>query len=174
GKAHDLEHQRFADHFYSSEVLGLPNDDLADSDGAGFPNRLAQQRVRLLTTLRGNQVVRCLEVARIDLVLLHEIEYVDGLRLLEGSRLEIFVGEHDEFAFLVFVALHYLVPGNGLTVGGANALILHRRQICFVQQPETDMIRAHRRLQLYRNVDEAKGQRALPDCGHQRTPHDAS
>ena len=78
-------------------MLGLANYYFADSNGAGLANRFAEKCVRLLTTLRGNEVVRGLEVAGIDLFFLYKVENIDRLRLLDRGRLEIFISDDDEF-----------------------------------------------------------------------------
>jgi len=107
----------------------VPDDDLADADDAGLPHRFAKQRVGFVATFRGNQIVRRLEEARVDLVLAHEVDDVDGLRRVERGLLEVVIGEHDELAFLVLVALHDLAPRYGLAVGGADPLVFDRRHV---------------------------------------------
>ena len=150
-------------------MLGLADDDFANADGSGRAYGFAQQRVRFLAAFRRHEVVGRLEVARIDFVLLHEVQNVDRFGLFERSGLEVLVGEDDEFTFLVLVAFDDLVPGNCFPIGTADALVLDGREIFLVQQSEADMICAHRGLQLHRDVDEAECQRALPDCGHSCT-----
>src|SRR6476659_4198118 len=124
-------------------MLGLPDDDLADADRAGLANRFAQKRIWLVAALARDEIVRSFEVARVDLFFLDEIENVDRLGLLECGGLEVFVGEHDELSLLVLVAFDHLVPWNGLTFRLANALVLHRREIFLMEQPEADMVGAH-------------------------------
>src|SRR3982750_3525934 len=151
-------------------MLALTNDDFSDTDRARLANCLTQQRVRFFAAFAGHEIVRRLKVARIDLLLLHKVENVDGLRLLDGSRLEILVGHHDESSFLVLVAFDDLIPGYGLAIGDADALVLDGREILLMQEAEADMIRANRSLQLDGDIHEADRQRAFPDCGHPDLP----
>ena len=153
-----LEHERIADDFHSCKMLGLADNDLAYANRTDLANCFTKQRVRLLAALLWKEVVRGLEVTGIDLVLLHKIENVYRLRLLQCSSLEVLVGDDDEFSLLVLVALHDLVPRDGFSVSLTHALILDRREIVFVQQPEADMIGTHSSSELDGDVDEAECQ----------------
>src|SRR5687768_2478054 len=166
GEAHDLEHDGIADHFDTGEVLSLAHDDLADADRPRLADGFAQQRVRLLAALGGEEEVRGLEEARIDLVFLHEVDDVDDLRRLEGGRLEVLVGHHDELALGVLVSLDDLAPGNRLSVGGADALVLDRREVFFVEHPEAEVVRSDSAAKLDRNAHESEGDRTFPDSRH--------
>ena len=88
------------DDFDGGQMLRLAQDELGDADAARLANRLAQQRVGPLAALRRHQVVRRLEKPIVDLVGLDEVDDVDGARLLERRRLEVFLGEDDEVALL--------------------------------------------------------------------------
>ena len=165
GEAHDLEHQRVAHDPDAGQVLRLAHGHLADADDARVAHGLAQQRVRLLAPLGGQQVVGRLEEARIDLALLHEIADVDRLRRLERRGLEVLVGDHDVLPLLVLVALDDLLPRHRIPVA-RHALVLHGGQVRLVQHLEADAIRADGGLQLDGDVHEAEGQRAFPDRGH--------
>src|SRR5438105_4677078 len=99
--------------------------DLADADGAGAANRLTQQGVRLLATLHGEQIVRRLEVPRIDFVGADEIEDLDHLRRLERGGFEILVRHFDEAAFRILVTFDDVVPRDRLAILLANALVTY-------------------------------------------------
>ena len=101
------------DHFDRGQMLRVAQDELRDADATRFADRLAQQRVRALAALGRDQVVGRLEEPIVDLVGLHEVDDVDGARLLERRRLEVFLGEDDEAALRVLVALDEIFPRDG-------------------------------------------------------------
>src|SRR5690242_7397831 len=107
--------------------------DLADADGSGVANRLAQERVRLLAALLRQQIVWCLEVPRIDLVGGDEIEDLEHLRRVERGRFEVLVGHLDEASFSIFITLDDVVPGDGLAILLADALITYGGMIGAMQ-----------------------------------------
>ena len=82
-----------------------------------FPDvadRFADERIGAVGAFAGLQVVRRLEVALVHLVGIDEVEDVDRLRLLERGGLEVVLGEDDELALLVFVALDQIFPADRL------------------------------------------------------------
>jgi hypothetical protein len=112
--------------------------------------------IRFLRVFRRHQIVRRLEVAGIDLILLHEVDDVDRLRSFDRRGLEVFIRHDDELAFFVLVAFNDLVPWYRLAVCLADALVFHWREIFFVKQTEADVVSAHRSPQLDWDVDESE------------------
>ena len=78
-------------------------------------------RVRLLAALLNLEVIRLLEVARVDLRLVDEIHDVDGPCRLESYLAEVFIVEDDVMARLVLVAPHQLLVLDPLLVTLADA-----------------------------------------------------
>ena len=172
GEAHHRQHQRVADGFDRGQVLGVAEDDLRDPDLAGLADRFPDQRVGAVGPLARLQVVGRLEVALIDVLGIDEVEDVDGLGLLEGGRLEVVLGQDDELPLLVLVALDEILPADRLAFGLADALVVHRRLVFRVQQPESGTVIARRAVQLDRDVHQPERNRALPHrpC-HESIPH---
>ena len=113
-EAHDLEHERVVHRSHGDEVLLLAHRELADADHVRAGERLAQQRVGLLAALLRHQVVRRVEVARIDLVGLHEVDHLHRLARRRAHAREVLGGDDDVLALGVLVPLHDLVPGHDL------------------------------------------------------------
>jgi len=145
GEPHDVEHERIVDDFDPGEMLRRAQDDLPDADRFRLAQDVAQQRVRLVAPFLRHQIIRRLEVARIDLVLQHEVENVDGRRRFERGLLEVVFGHHDELPLLVLVPFDDVVPRERPRPLAAEALVLHGRQIFFIQQPKGDVVRPHGR-----------------------------
>src|ERR1700730_12308884 len=66
---------------------------------ADHPERLDRDRTI------GMEMIRALEIGRIDLVTRHELLQIDHLRAFDIERLQLLGGEGDEFAAGVFVSL---------------------------------------------------------------------
>ena len=64
----------------TGQVLSTADNDFADADDAGFAHRLSKKCIGLVAALRGKEVIRRLEEARIDLVLADEVQNVDRAR----------------------------------------------------------------------------------------------
>ena len=140
-------------------ILPMPTD-------AGASHGLAEQGVGALAALRWDEVVRRLEVAGIDLVLLHEIEDVDRARPFERGALEVLIGEHDILSLGVLVSFDDLAPGNRLAVFGAYTLVLDGREVFGMEHSERDAISSDGGAQLDGNADESEADRSFPDRRH--------
>ena len=116
GKAHHRQHQRIADDFERGKMLRVAEDDLGDADLSRVADRFADERVGTVRAFAGLQVVRRLEVALVHLVRIDEVQDVHRLRLLQCRGLEIVLGEDDELALLVFVALDQIFPADRLAL----------------------------------------------------------
>ena len=136
GVPHQRQHHGVANHFERGEVLRLAQHDGGDADAFGLPDGFAQERVGALAALGGNEVIGGLEEAIVDFVRLHEAADVDGPGLLERGRAEVFLGQDDEAALLVFVSLDQFFPRDGLALAGADTLELHRRLVVDVKHAE--------------------------------------
>src|SRR5262249_8939754 len=121
---------------------------------------------RALTASGRNQVVRCFEKAVVNFCGLDEVHDVDGPCLFERRRLEIVLGDDDEAAFLVLVALDEIFPGHGVPVTLAHPLEPHRRLVARVEHAEMRPVIAGGRVQLDRDVHEPERERALPESTH--------
>ena len=139
-----------------------------------FPDvadRFADERVGTVRAFAGLQVVRRLEVALVHLVWVDEVQDVHRLRLLQCRGLEIVLGEDDELALLVFVALDQIFPADRLAFGLADALVVHGRFVFGVQQAKLRPVIARRAVQLHRNVHQPERDRAFPHCTSHSIPH---
>ena len=150
-------------------MLRVAENELGDADPARLADRLAQQRVRALAGFRRHQVVRRLEEPVVDLLGLHEVEDVDRPRFLDRGRLKIVFGDDEEAALLVLEALDEILPRHRMAVADAHALEAHRRFVFRMQHAEVRPMIANRRVQLDRDVDEAEGERALPESASHLT-----
>ena len=99
-------------------------------------HRLAQERVRAVRSFRCLQVIRGFKIPLVDFLGVHEVQNVQRLRLLQGSGLEVVLGEHDELAAFVFVALDEVLPRHWFALRLAHAFVVHRRFVLRMEQPE--------------------------------------
>jgi hypothetical protein len=124
-------------------------------------------RVRVFTLLIRLQIVRLVEVDRIDLREVDELEDLDRLRRLGTDPREVLVGDHDVLALLVLVAAHDLVVGNLLVIERAAADVLDAPLVLLMEKVEAHVVRADRGLELDGDRDQAEVDRAVPECvGH--------
>ena len=166
-ESHHREHERVFDDLDGGEVLAVAEDDFRDPGAPCLPNRLAQERVAALGSLSRQQVVRRLEITLVDRVGIDEIENVDRLRLLQRRGPEVVLRQDDELSFFVLVALDQIFPGHRFALALAHALVVDRRFILRVEQPEARTVVAHGRMELDGDVDEAERDCAFPDrTGH--------
>jgi len=111
----------------------------------------------------GHQVVRRFEKARVDGILVDETRELDGLLGFELELVDLLGVDQDVFALLVFVALDDLLVLDGPDARSdflvADALA--RRLVDLVQCDAS--LRAGRRVELDRNVDERKPQMTGPE-----------
>ena len=92
----------------------------------------------------------------VDLIELNKINNVHTLRRFHVGAFEIFVFEHDEFSFFVFVTLDDLIPRHLLAVGLSDAFVINGTEIAGAQQPEFEFFTPRRRVQSDRDVDQAE------------------
>src|SRR5581483_10667708 len=122
-----------------------------------------QQHVALLAALERREVVRRLEVERLDLRGVDEGDDVHGLRGLDVGAAEVLVREHDVAVLLVLVALDHLLPGHFLAGLLVHALVADRREVALVEHAEGELLLFLGRIQPDRNVHQAEADRAFPE-----------
>src|SRR5262249_60102387 len=113
--------------FERRKMLGVAQHDGGDANQAGLPERFAQQRIGALAALGRYQVVGAFEKPIVDLFGLDETTDVYRPALFERRRLEIFLRQDNEAAFLVLEAFDELLPRHGLPFTLTDALEAHRR-----------------------------------------------
>src|SRR5438445_6335017 len=122
----------------------------------------------------GCEVVRPVEVHRVDLGRVDEARDLDRLRVVDlHDRVEIGVLDDDELALRHLPALHDLVALDLALVGRAPALLLDRGHALAVQLPEGNVRLPGRRLRGQRepdrDVDQAEADGSVPDRAHGET-----
>src|SRR5579862_6088724 len=110
------------------------------------------------------EIVRLVEVHRVDLVELDELQDIDRLRRFRIDLLEVVVGEKHVLALLVFVAFDYLVPRHGLVFDRADALVLDTPLVLGVKQVKGELVRSHCRKKLDGDRYEAEIDGSGPNC----------
>jgi hypothetical protein len=113
--------------------------------------------------LLGFEVVRRVEVHRVDLVELDELHDLHRLRGLGAHGFEVVVGDHHVVAFLVLVAAHEIGVLHLLVADAAVPLVEDAALIFFVQEVEAQVVAADGREQLHRDRDESEVDRAGPN-----------
>jgi len=151
-----------------AEVLLAPEHELADRGGAGLLHRAQQEDVgaALCLRVRRRQVVRPVEVDRVDLRQLDEPQDLDRVRALKRDRLEIRLLDHHELALRDLPALHKLLGLDVALVERAVALLLDRRPAFAVQGPERDVGALRRQGQSDGDADQAEADGSVPDRAH--------
>src|SRR5580692_1947758 len=114
------------------------------------------------------EIVRLVEVHRVDLVDFDELDDVHGLRGLGIHRRKIFVVQHHVLPLLVLVPLDDLVPRYGLSIDAADALVLYASFVFRVQHIEGKVVGLYGREEFDRNRNEAEIYRPRPDCMRHR------
>ena len=162
-EVHQLQHERFAVRFHGGDVLARADHDARDRDPARIDQRVAQQRVCVAAFLLGLEIVRRVEVHRVDLVELDELHDLHRLRGLRAHRLEVVVGHHDVVALLVLVPAHEIGVLHLLVAHAAVALVEDAALVFFVKKIEAQVVAANGREQLHGDRDESEVDRAGPN-----------
>src|SRR6266403_2366612 len=87
---------------------------------------------------------------------------------LDADLGKILLLEHDIMPALVLEPFHDLVRGNLFLVHFRHLLILDRAQVGGPELTKTELLFPGRRINSYRNVNEAKADTALPDRTHSK------
>ncbi|MNS66252.1 hypothetical protein D3C72_994600 [compost metagenome] len=148
-------------------LLGLDHH-LGDADLAGLGQRVAQQGVNLLAFVDGRHVVRAFKVDKRDVVGIHKLLYLYGLRGAGVGVGNLFRGNDHVLAVFVFHAFDDVVFVDFLARALVDALVSHRVHRPLVQPVEVHPGVRGGRMQADRYMDEAKRNRPLPDgsCCH--------
>src|SRR5262249_31323154 len=118
--------------------------------------------VRLVAALVGTEVLRRLEVDRIDRFERHELVDVDARAGRGLERAQLLVGEADVLALLDLVAADELAPLDDPLVARAPDLLLDARAALAVQQIEGGGLRVGRDVEADGDRDEAETHRPRP------------
>src|SRR5579884_3199516 len=168
GEEQRLEQQRALARPDQAEVLLAPEDERADRCHSRFLHRPQEQDVRppLRLGAGGCQVVRAVEVDRVDVLQPHEAADLDRLRALAGDRLEVGVLDGHVLSFRELPASDELLGADLALVHGAPPLLLDRRAALAVQRAERDVLPLGGDGQSDRDVDQAEADRSVPDGAH--------
>ena len=154
-------------------MLGVLPHESAQRGLARLLHRAQEQNVRpLRSRLTGRrQVVGAIEEHRVDFLGVDEARDLDRFRVVDLlDRLEVGVLDDHELALRDLPALHELVALDLAVVRRAPALLLDRREALTVQRAErhVGLPRGGFRRQGHsdRDVDQAEGDRAVPDGAH--------
>ena len=146
-------------------VLALMHGQLRDGGVAGLIHGVDEQMVRFAAGVFGNQVIRAVEVERVDLVHLDELEDLHAVGRLRLDLLDLRVLHEDILVFDVLVPLDNLGALDRAVTRRAVQLLAHARVTRAVQLVEAHPFAARRGEQAHRDRDQAKGDIALPDSG---------
>src|SRR5438067_958180 len=135
----------------------------ADEDHAAvLAHGFAKERVGLDAGLLGHQVVGLLEVDRVDVLQLDELDDVDGPGRLHGHGVEVLVLHDDVLALLVLVALHDVLVGNLFTTDRTGPLVLDPPVVLVVQLVELEGLLLGGRVEADRDRNESERDGPLP------------
>ena len=168
GVAHGDQHQGASDGSDHREMLRRADDHLRDRDAAALLEGLAQQRIDLLASPAGYEVIGRLEVLRRDFLRRHERLDVDRPCRLDVGAAKVLFGEHDVPVLVVFVALDDVVPRNFLAALLVVALVPDRREVVLVEHRKLEFLAFFGGKQLDRHIDESEADGAFPE----RASHD--
>src|SRR5260370_3008761 len=144
------------------EVFALMHVKLGDGGVLGFLHCFEKQLVSLFAGIFGSSVIRSVEVERIDLIGLNELQYFHGTR---GGRIELvqfLFGEENILIFLVFESLYDFVALDLPIASGAELRLANARVTHLVELVEADALCSRRRKEPDGNRYEAKSEMALP------------
>ena len=140
---------------------------------AGLFHRLADHAKSLDRDLAVRiNVVRRVEIERIDVVALDEAVEVDRLRRLDPERLQLVIGDDDILVPLIFEALDHVAALDRLAGLGVDQLLLHAVAGFGVELVQADVLRlARRRGQIDRARHQRETQKSVPSSArHERPP----
>ena len=163
GPVQRVEDQALLMERQATEVLAIAQRDLADGDGAGLLERLAEQRIRLDADRLRLQVVRALQVdARFDLRIRAELDDLDRVRRGQGDVVEIRVGHDHVLVLADLIAAQSLAPADLSILFRAPAFVAHGRVVVGAEQPERNTFRFGRQVQPHGDRHHAKADGTPP------------
>src|ERR1700733_15164470 len=163
GVEHRVERHALGARANDDDVLSLVHRELGDSGVAGLFHCVEEKLVGFAAFVFGRDVVRSVEVERVDFIHFYKFQYFHGASGLRLDLVELFFLEEDILVLFVFVALDDFVAGNlALAVwavqGHANA-----RLADVVELVEADTLGARGGKQPNGDGDQPEGEVALPD-----------
>src|SRR5215469_4267094 len=168
GVVHGVEHQAAFGGAQEDGVLAVVHGELGDGDVFAFLEGLGEQRVRAPARFLGKHVIGGIEVDRVDLGFLDELEDLHGLGGLGLDLLDLFGLDDDVLVLAEFVALDDLTAVDDLVLERANVLLLHPLQVGTVEHVEGDALTAGALQAADRKRDQAKGKVPGPNGGRHR------
>src|SRR5580704_2493482 len=163
GIEHRVERHALGARADYDDVLSLVHRELGDGGVAGLFHGIEEKLVRFAAFVLGCDVVRSVEIERVDLVHFYKFKYfhrASGLRL---DLVELFFVEEDVLVLFVFVALHDFVAGNLALAVRAVQRHANARLADVVELVEADALGARGGEQSNRDGDQPEGEVALPD-----------
>src|SRR4029450_10894701 len=121
-------------------MLTVADHDLGNADLAGPAKRLMQNCVSFFPTLLRLEEIWLVEKLRIDLLQIHEIGDIDGMRGLDAHLLEVLVLHYNVTTALEFEALYDLVGWNFLRVRFRHLFVSDLTEIARTKLPETNLL----------------------------------
>src|SRR5688572_5404757 len=118
--------------------------------------------VSVLATFVRKQVIRLIEVAIVDGISGNEVGHLHAPILFDRRGFEVLFREDHVAATFVLVAFDEIFPRHRCAITLADALVLDRRSILRVKQPELRTILANRGMELNWNSDETERQASAP------------
>src|SRR4029450_5228970 len=121
-------------------MLTVADHDLGNADLAGPAKRLMQNCVSFFPTLLRLEEIWFVEKLRIDLLQVHEIGDIDGMRGLDAHLLEVLILHHNIPTALVFKAFYNLIGRNLLRVRFRHFFVFDRTEVAGTKLPETKLL----------------------------------
>ena len=122
--------------------------------------------LRCASASAGREVVRAVEVDRIDVLETDEAENRDRLRPRERDGFEVGLLDEHVLALRELPALDELVGLDVALVNGAPALLLDRRAALAMERAEGHVLPLGRESEANGDVDEAEADGSVPDRAH--------
>ncbi len=164
-----VHHDPFLLRAHGDEVLAAVERHLADARLAHHPFAHHRERFRGHRTV-GREIVRAIDVNRIDLRVVGELHEVDDVRRFDADLLDVFVVDDDVASLLELIAFDQLGVRHLAFAVRAPPLLLDARLALGVELVERDGIsRFGRREHLHRDVDQADFQEAFPSRSWRHT-----
>src|SRR5467141_617905 len=152
-------------------VFALMHGELGNGSVAGFFHGFHEQLISLHSSIFGRDVVGRIEVQRIHLIQLHELQDFHHARRGRFDLVEFLFAEQHVLILFVFVALHNFGPLHVAIANGTKQGLLEARMALFVELVETDSFAAGRGKHSYWHRNQAKREVAFPDGrSHMGTP----
>ena len=131
GPPHSFENQHVAFGTHYREVLPLTNRHFGDTHFALIPEGIEQDAVGLHSALLRCQVIGLLEVDRVDVRLVDELNHINRSGESFADGVELLLGKYDVLTLLEFVAPNNLLVWHLFAVELGDPLVLDRTVVAF-------------------------------------------